>query len=60
MALGLRWVSGSVVWVKKHIRVINIIGGALLVLIGILMVTGLWGMAMSEFGAVIGGFLPAL
>jgi hypothetical protein len=28
--------------------------------IGLLMVTGLWGMAMSELGAVIGGFLPAL
>jgi cytochrome c-type biogenesis protein len=60
VALGLRWVSGSVAWVKKHIRLVNIIGGSLLVLIGLLMVTGLWGIAMSEFGAVIDGFLPAL
>ncbi|MDO7880867.1 cytochrome c biogenesis CcdA family protein [Salinibacterium soli] len=60
VALGLGWVSGSVAWVKKHIRLINIVGGALLVVIGVLMVTGLWGLAMSELGAVIGGFLPAL
>jgi cytochrome c-type biogenesis protein len=60
VALGLGWVSGSVAWVKKHIRVINIIGGSLLVLIGVLMVTGLWGLAMSELGVLISGFLPAL
>lgn len=60
VALGLGWVSGSVAWVKKHIRVINIIGGSLLVLIGVLMVSGLWGLAMSELGVLISGFLPAL
>lgn len=60
VALGLRWVGGSVAWVKRHIRVINIVGGSVLVVIGVLMVTGLWGLAMSELGAVIGGFLPAL
>ena len=60
VALGLRWVAGSVAWVKKHIRIINIIGGSLLVLIGVLMVTGLWGVAMSHLGVIIGGFLPAL
>jgi hypothetical protein len=26
----------------------------------VLMVTGLWGLLMSNFQAVIGGFLPAL
>ena len=55
VALGLGWVTGSVAWVKRHIRVINIIGGALLIVIGLLMVTGLWRLIMSHVGAVIGG-----
>ena len=55
VALGLNWVGGSIAWIKRHIRVINIIGGALLVLIGALMVSGLWRIIMSHLGAVIGG-----
>ena len=60
VALGLGWVTGSVAWLKRHIRVINIVGGALLILIGLLMVTGLWRILISSLGAVIGGFDPAL
>lgn len=60
VALGLGWVTGSVAWLKRHIRVINIVGGALLVLIGLLMVSGLWRVFISNLGSVIGGFDPAL
>ncbi|HEY0260767.1 MAG TPA: cytochrome c biogenesis protein CcdA [Lacisediminihabitans sp.] len=60
VALGLNWVTGSVAWLKRHIRVINIIGGALLILIGVLMVSGLWRILMSKLGAVILGYEPAL
>jgi cytochrome c-type biogenesis protein len=60
VALGFDWVVGSVSFVKRHIRAINIIGGVLLVVIGVLMVTGLWGDLMSQFLAVIQGFEPAL
>lgn len=42
IALGFGWASRSVAWVKKHIRPINLLGGALLMLLGVLMVTGLW------------------
>ncbi|MGO4533921.1 cytochrome c biogenesis CcdA family protein [Leifsonia sp. 2MCAF36] len=60
VALGFDWVAGSVSFVKRHIRAINVIGGVLLVLIGLLMVTGLWSDLMSQFLAVIQGFEPAL
>lgn len=60
VALGFDWVAGSVSFVKRHIRAINIIGGVLLVVIGVLMVTGLWSDLMSQFLAVIQGFEPAL
>ncbi len=57
VALGLGWVTGSVAWLKRHIRLINIIGGAMLILIGLLMVTGLWRVFISNLGSVIGGYV---
>lgn len=60
VAVGFGWVATSVRWVKRHIRVVNIVGGALLIIIGLLMVTGIWSLLMSEFGAVINGFVTPL
>ena len=60
VALGFNWVTGSVAWMKRHIRAINIVGGAMLVLIGLLMVTGVWQVMMSQLGSVISGFEPAI
>lgn len=60
VALGLNWVTGSVSWLKRHIRIINIIGGALLILVGVVMVSGLWTALMSSLGGVISGFVPAI
>jgi cytochrome c-type biogenesis protein len=60
VALGVSWFASSVVWLKRNVRVINIIGGSVLVLIGVLMVTGLWRTLISNFGVVISGFVPAL
>jgi cytochrome c-type biogenesis protein len=60
VALGVSWFAGSVGFLKRHIRAINIIGGSLLVIIGVLMVTGLWRALISSFTAVINGFAPAL
>ncbi|MEN2741254.1 cytochrome c biogenesis protein CcdA [Microbacterium sp. X-17] len=60
VALGFDWVAGSVAFVKRHIRVVNIIGGSLLVVIGVLMASGLWTDLMSQFLEVIRGFVPAI
>ncbi|MHB1235857.1 MAG: cytochrome c biogenesis CcdA family protein [Microbacteriaceae bacterium] len=60
VSLGFGWVTGSVAFIKRHIRVINLFGGSLLVLIGLLMVTGVWSIVMSQLGVVITGFVPAL
>nr|WP_220476428.1 cytochrome c biogenesis protein CcdA [Microcella alkalica] len=60
IALGFRWVAGATAWLRKNIRVINIIGGALLILIGLAMVTGLWQQFVSSLGAVIGGTVTPL
>jgi cytochrome c-type biogenesis protein len=61
VALGLNWVTGSMAWLKRHIRVVNIIGGALLIAVGVLMVSGLWQLLMSELTAgVNSGFIPVI
>ena len=60
VALGLNWVTGSVAWLKRHIRVVNIVGGALLIVVGVVMVSGLWTRLMSNLGGVISGFVPAI
>jgi cytochrome c-type biogenesis protein len=56
VAIGFGWVGGSVRWVKRHIRAVNIAGGVLLILIGVLMVSGLWRGIISALGTVILGF----
>lgn len=54
LALGFGWATRSVAFVRKHIRVVNLIGGALLIVLGLLMVTGLWGQWMSTLQGVMG------
>ena len=60
VALGLGWVTGSVAWLKRNIRIINIVGGGMLILVGLLMVTGVWQSLIFSFGSVIGGFVTPL
>ena len=60
VAFGFGWVATSVAWIKKRIRLVNILGGVLLVIIGVLMVTGLWSLWMSQLGAVINVFVTPL
>ena len=60
IALGFGWVATSVAWVKRHIRAINIVGGAMLIVIGLLMLTGVWSLFMSALGAVINVYVTPL
>ena len=51
VAIGFGWVGASVRFVKRHIRAINIAGGVLLVVVGVLMVSGVWGLVVHSIGA---------
>lgn len=53
VALGFGWASTATAFMRRHIRTVNIIGGALLILLGLLMVTGVWTEIMSRLGAVM-------
>lgn len=57
VALGFGWVSTAVAFLKRHMRTINIAGGVALIIIGLLMITGLWTAWLYELQAVIGGVL---
>lgn len=56
-----RLVAGSLLFVtdfmKRHIRKVNVIGGSLLVLIGVLMATGLWAALMYRMQTLIDGYV---
>lgn len=54
IALGIGWASSATTFLRRHVRTINLLGGALLILLGILMVTGVWTAVMSVLGSVVG------
>jgi cytochrome c-type biogenesis protein len=60
VALLLGRILPALAWVRRHIKAINIAGGAMLVTIGILMVLGLWREIMSWAGVLLSGFSSTL
>jgi cytochrome c-type biogenesis protein len=60
LAFGFGWAGDTVAWLRRHVRVINLVGGAVLMLIGVLMVSGVWSMLMSWFQAVMPGYVTPL
>lgn len=54
VALGFGWAAKTIGFLRRHIRVVNVIGGVLLIVLGLLMLTGLWTDIMSRLTVVIG------
>jgi cytochrome c-type biogenesis protein len=52
ITLGFGWATRSVGFLRRHIRTVNIIGGVLLVILGILMVSGVWTDLMAQLQGV--------
>ena len=42
VAVGARWALGATSFLKRHARAVTRVGGAILVLVGVLLVTGAW------------------
>ncbi|MGH3753358.1 MAG: cytochrome c biogenesis CcdA family protein [Pseudonocardiaceae bacterium] len=51
LALGARRAIRAMSWLREHVRKVQLAGGGMLVLVGLLLVTGLW----AEFLAVLQG-----
>jgi cytochrome c-type biogenesis protein len=60
LAFGFGWATKSVGFIRKNIRTVNLIGGSLLMVLGILMTTGLWNGLTSWFQEVSASFVPAI
>jgi cytochrome c-type biogenesis protein len=60
IAAGFGWATKSVGFVKRHIRAFNIAGGSLLILLGLLLVTGLWNNLIILIQEVTVAFIPAI
>ncbi|MDA3649065.1 cytochrome c biogenesis CcdA family protein [Saccharopolyspora indica] len=56
LALGARWALRSAGWLRRNGRVIQIAGGVLLVVVGLLLVTGLWGELIALLRGPIAGY----
>ena len=42
VAMGLGWVSGALAVVRRHTRLVSRIGGAVLIVMGVLLLSGVW------------------
>ena len=60
LAAGFAWATRSVGFVRKHIRAFNIAGGAMLMLLGLLLVTGLWNTVVAYFQVVNSEFFTVI
>lgn len=60
LAFGLGWATTTTGFLRRHIRKVNLAGGVLLVILGLLMLSGVWGRIMSSLGGVIGGFVTPI
>jgi cytochrome c-type biogenesis protein len=54
VALGVGWVSRALAFVRRHRRAVSGVGGALLIAIGVLLVTGEWNHLMNELLTNVG------
>lgn len=60
LALGFRWAVRAADWLRRHTRAVQLTGGIMLVAVGVLLVTGLWGMFIAWLRVPIGGFTTVL
>lgn len=60
VAVGFRRALGAMNVVKRHYAVVTRVGGGLLVLIGLLLVSGVWERLMIHLRIVVGGFTPSV
>lgn len=60
LAVGASGAVRTLGWLRRHVRGIQIGGGVLLVAVGILLVTGLWGSMVAGLQTSLAGFTPPI
>ncbi len=56
LAWGAGWAVRSTAWLRRHVRSVQVVGGVMLVLMGVLLVTGVWGQAITWLRGPIAGY----
>ena len=60
IALGAARAVRALGWLRRHTRAIQIGGGVLMVAVGLLLVSGLWGGLLAPLQTSVAGFTPVL
>jgi cytochrome c-type biogenesis protein len=60
IALGAARAVRALSWLRRHTRAIQVGGGVLLVAVGLLLVSGLWGGLLAQLQVSVAGFTPVL
>jgi len=60
LALGAGWAVRTAGWLRRRVRRVQQLGGALLLIIGVLLVSGLWAEVIAMLRGPIGGFTTPL
>jgi cytochrome c-type biogenesis protein len=60
LALGFRWAVRVAGWLRRHTHAVQLTGGIMLLAVGVLLVTGLWGEFIDWLRIPIGGFTTVL
>ncbi|OLR90730.1 cytochrome c biogenesis CcdA family protein [Actinokineospora bangkokensis] len=61
IAMGARWALRTTTWFREHGRAVQLFGGAMLLVVGVLLVTGLWGDLVAWLrNGVVSDFTPSL
>jgi cytochrome c-type biogenesis protein len=60
IALGAVRAVRALGWLRRHTRAIQVAGGALLVVVGLALVSGLWGELLARLQTSIAGFVPVI
>jgi cytochrome c-type biogenesis protein len=56
IALGTQWAVRTAAWLRRHIRGMQVAGGVMLLALGVLLVTGLWGEFIAWLRGPISGY----
>lgn len=56
VALGFGWISGALAFIRQHRRAVSAIGGGLLIVMGVLLLTGQWNTWMDHLRSSVGPY----
>jgi cytochrome c-type biogenesis protein len=60
IAVGAARAVRALAWLRRHVRAVQVAGGTLLVLVGVLLLTGVWGVLIAELQVAVTGFTPPI